>query len=94
MRQNKNRNRGSMEVENLKSYLANIGMKLKDFCELIDCDDKHMSNIMNGKKMAGHRLAKDVRDITGGVITLKTKMRKRDQKRQEAQQQQQKTCSV
>ncbi len=71
-----------MEVRNLKAYLANIGMTLKDFCEIIDCDDKHMSKIMNGHKNAGHRLAKDVRLATDGLINLKTRIRKRDLKRQ------------
>lgn len=83
-----------MEVTNLKAYLANIGMSLKDFCELIDIDDKHMSHVMHGKKTAGHRLAKDVREITSGVVSLNTRMRKRDQKRNQAQNNQQHACSV
>lgn len=83
-----------MQVENLKSYLANIGMTLKDFCELIDCDDKHMSNIIHGKKMASHRLAKDVKEATSGLISLPTRPRKRDLKRQQAQNHQQHACAV
>ncbi len=79
----------AMEVTNLKAYLANIGMSLKDFCEIIECDDKHMSHVMNGKKRAGHRLAKDVRQATSGLINLETRWRKLDQKRQDAQRKQQ-----
>ncbi len=76
-----------MEVCNLKAYLANIGLSLRDFCEIIDCDDKHMSKVMNGHKNAGHRLAKDVKQATNGLIQLPTRFRKRDQRRQQKQQQ-------
>lgn len=77
-----------MEVTNLKAYLANIGLTLKDFCEIIDIDDKHMSKIIHGHKNAGHRLAKDVREMTDGIILLKTRVRKRDLKRHQQQQKQ------
>lgn len=75
-----------MKVCNLKSYLANIGMTLKHFCEIIDCDDKHMSRVMNGKKNASRRLAKDILEATSGVIKLETRIRKRYQRRQNQQQ--------
>jgi len=81
-----------MQVTNLKAYLANIGISLKDFCEIIDCDIKHMSKVMHGKRLAGHRLAKDVRQATSGLIHLNTRVRKRDQKRN--QQQEQYACAV
>jgi len=77
-----------MEVSNLKSYLANIDMTLKDFCEIIDADDKHMSKLMHGKANASHRLAKDVRQATGGLIELKVRLRKKDIRKQEQQQKQ------
>jgi len=83
-----------MQVTNLKGYLATIGMSLKDFCEIIDCDDKHMSKIMHGKKNASHRLAKDVRQATDGLIHLNTRLRKKDIKRQQQQEQQQQLCGV
>lgn len=84
-----------MQVTNLKAYLANIGLSLKDFCEIIDCDDKHMSKIMHGHKNASHRLAKDVREATDGLIQLQTRLRKRDIKRQQQQQQKQdQLCGV
>ncbi len=69
-----------MQETNLKAYLAHIGMKLKDFCEIIDCDNKYMSSVINGKRRAGHRLAKEVRLATSGAVTLKTRVRKKDQK--------------
>lgn len=76
-----------MQVENLKAWLANIGMTLKDFCEIIDCDKKYLSKIMNGHRNAGHRLAKDIREATAGVIILKTRVRKKDQEKDQEQQQ-------
>ncbi len=83
-----------MQVSNLKSYLANIGMTAKDFCEIIDCDDKYMSKLINGKVNAGHRLAKDVREATDGLIQLRVRVRKKDMKKQEQQQKQDQLCSV
>lgn len=74
-----------MQVKNLKGYLATVGMTLKDFCEMLDCDDKHMSKVMNGHVTAGHRLAKDVKHATGGVIELQVRLRKRDLRMQEKQ---------
>ena len=71
-----------MIVSNLKAYLANIGMSLKDFCEIVDCDHKYMSNVMSGRKKCSHRLAKDVKEATGGLILLETAPRKRDQKKE------------
>ena len=70
-----------MEVKNLKAYLANKGITLKDFCESLDCDDGHLSKIMHGHKTASHRLAKDVREATEGLIELKTRVRKKDLKK-------------
>lgn len=81
-----------MEVSNLKSYLANIGMTLKDFSEILDVDDKHMSKLMNGKAVAGPRLAKDVRLATDGLINLKVRYRKKDHKKTEEQQKQNEVC--
>ena len=81
-----------MMVENLKAYLANIGMSLKDFCEIVDCDDKHLSKIMNGHKNAGHRLAKDIKEATSGLITLTTRIRKRDIRRQQKEQDKHSCC--
>lgn len=69
-----------MQVTNLKAYLAQINMTLREFCRLIDCDKGYMSCVMHGKKTASRRLAKDVREATRGVIHLQTRMRKKRQK--------------
>jgi len=66
-----------MEVNNLKSYLANIGMTHRAFCEKIDCNEAYLSSIINGGVKAGRRLAKDVFEATDGLIVLPTKPRRK-----------------
>jgi transcriptional regulator with XRE-family HTH domain len=61
-----------MEVTNLRAYLANIGMSMKQFADMLECDRTYMSLIANGRRLAGRRLAKDIEEATGGVIKLKT----------------------
>ncbi len=77
-----------MEVENLKAYLANINMTVKDFGEIIDCDPKYLSRLMNGKKYPSKRLSKDIRLATDGIIDLPTrpKLKVEESKKQEQQQ--------
>jgi len=62
-----------MEVTNLKSYLASVGMTMKDFAKKIDCQSQYLSVIANGNKHAGKRLAQAVFEATGGVVRLQTK---------------------
>lgn len=76
-----------MKVENLKAYLANIGMTVKDFCTIIDCDPKYMARIINGKGYPSKRLAKDIRLATGGVIDLPTRPKNKQTKSEKQQQQ-------
>lgn len=59
-----------MEVRNLRAYLANIGMQMKDFAKLVDCHPTYLSHIVTGRRMAGNRLAKDIRQATNGIISL------------------------
>lgn len=65
-----------MKVTNLKAYLANIGMKMKDFCESIDCDQGYLSHILSTGKPVGRRLSRDIENATNGIIKLKTRQRK------------------
>jgi transcriptional regulator with XRE-family HTH domain len=58
---------------NLKAYLANVGMTMTEFCEKIGCRRTYLSTICSGKTFPGHRLAKDIRAATGGVINLSTR---------------------
>ncbi len=54
----------------LKSYLAEIGMTVKDFSSLVECNYRYLSRIMNGHIKPGKRLAKEIEDITGGQVIL------------------------
>lgn len=54
----------------LKVYLATIDMTLKDFSELVGCDRRYLSRIMNGHVKPGKRLAKDVFQLTDGQVHL------------------------
>ena len=83
-----------MQVNNLKAYLANIGMTLRQFCEIIDIQEQHMSAIIHGKRMPGPRLAKDVFQATDGLISLPHRPRKRHQKNNESQNQQDQAIAV
>ncbi len=83
-----------MEINNLKAYLANIGMSTRDFCEIIEVNEKYMSSIIHGKRIPGPRLAKDILQATDGLIQLKTRLRKKDQKSNETQNQQQQPLPV
>jgi hypothetical protein len=65
-----------MEVRNLRAYLANIGVTLKDFAEAVECHPHHLSSIINGRFTAGHRLARDIFQATDGVVQVPTKKRK------------------
>lgn len=73
-----------MKVSNLKAYLANIGMTIKDFCVIIDCDHKYLSKIMTGKAKASHRLAKDIKEATDGLIVLEAAPKKRHKDKEKA----------
>lgn len=54
----------------LKSYLADIGMTVKDFSALLECNYRYMSRIMNGHVKPGKRLAQDIEDLTDGQVKL------------------------
>ncbi len=83
-----------MQVNNLKAYLANIGMTTRDFSEIIDVTENYMSSIIHGKRRAGPRLAKDVLQATDGLISLPCRTRKKDQKNDESQNENQEAVAV
>jgi len=74
-----------MEVQNIRAYLANIGMTLKDFSESIGTTPTYISAIDKGTKRASARLAKDICAATNGIIKLKTRVRKKNLKGKEQQ---------
>ena len=54
----------------LKSYLADIGMTVKDFSSLVQCNYRYMSRLMNGHAKPGKRLNQDIVDLTDGQVNL------------------------
>lgn len=83
-----------MEITNLKAYLCQINMTVKDFCEIIDYNPTYLSHILNGRVLPGHRLARDINKATNGVVKIQAAPRKRDMKRMEAEKQQQDSIAV
>lgn len=65
-----------MEVNNLKAYLANIGMTMKDFAAIIEVDVAYLTDIAKYRKFAGKRLAKDIYEMTDGVVVVMTRPKK------------------
>lgn len=83
-----------MQVTNLKAFLANIEMTLKEFSEIVDVAPAYLSRVLNGKVIPGRRLARDIERATSGTIVLKTRVRKKDQKSQDSQDEQNYTIFV
>jgi len=54
----------------LKVYLAEIGMTLKDFSELLEINHRYLSRIMNGHIKPGRRLAADISRLTDGKVKI------------------------
>ena len=78
-----------MQIDNLRAYLANIGMSFVDFGVILDTHPGHLSRVASGRVYAGKRLAKDISQATGGIINLPTRPNRRkrtDLKKQEQQQ--------
>jgi hypothetical protein len=68
----------------LKSYLAEIGMSVKDFSSLVGCNYRYMSRIMNGHTMPGKRLKKNIEDLTCGQVELIYKNKRIKQAQQDS----------
>lgn len=72
-----------MQVTNLKAYLGEIGMTIKDFCEIIEYNHMYVSGVLNGRRLATHRLAREISRATGGVVKLNAAPRKKDRIQQQ-----------
>ena len=82
-----------MEVQNLRAYLANIGMTMRDFAQVIECSPMYLSHVMAGRRKIGKRLARDIRQATDGIIDLSAVPQKKAAAK-DSQQQQQQPASV
>lgn len=62
-----------MQVSNLRSYLAETGMSIKQLSEMIEYNPEYIRQIARGHALPSHRLARDILKATNGVVKLKTK---------------------
>ena len=69
-----------MQIENLKAYIANVGMTSKDFSEMIGCTRPFLSAVINGKKFPSKTFQRKVYEITEGEIILPLRQRKNAKK--------------
>ncbi len=72
-----------MEVQNLKSYLANVGMTMKQFGDLINYNPDYIRHVSSGKILPSFRMARDIRNATGGIVDLEAQTKKRKKNKSE-----------
>lgn len=65
-----------MEVQNLKSYLANVGMTMKQFGDLINYNPHYIRQVAIGKITPSFRMARDIRNATNGIVDLQAQTKK------------------
>lgn len=75
-----------MQVQNLKAYLANIGMTIHDFSVIVECNPRYLSRIINKHCLPGKRLAKDISLMTDGLIEFPINERKNKAKEKQTKQ--------
>lgn len=59
-----------MENMRLKVYLAHERMTVKEFSELIKRTPSYVGSIASGRLKASYHMCEQIRDITGGKVTL------------------------
>lgn len=63
----------------LKAYLAEEGLTMKEFAELLGVHEKYISVIANGRIMPGKRLKRDIESMTGDKVKLEENMKVKKQ---------------
>lgn len=66
-----------MNINNLKAYVANNNMTLKQFAQSIGFSPQYLSNICRGTSTPGRWLVYAVKNATNGVVDLQEKVKKR-----------------
>ena len=61
---------------NIKAYLANIDMSIKDFCQLVGCAPSYLSSISKGRMKPSPRLARDIEKMTDGMVKIEASKKK------------------
>ena len=76
-----------MQITNLRSYLIQVGMNMKQFAEQIGCNRCYLATLLSGKAYASARLSKDIFEATGGVIRMPTRKEAEKKIKEETQNQ-------
>lgn len=64
----------------LREYLFRNRITITDFGKKIDCPRAYLSQIVNGHKKPGKRLAKAIQDATNDVVTIQELLQIRGEK--------------
>lgn len=62
----------------LREYLFRNRLTITDFGKKIDCPRAYLSQIVNGHKKPGKRLAKVIEDATNGEVTAQELLQTKD----------------
>ena len=54
----------------LKDYLDENNKSVEKFARKLQCSTGHLSRVIHMKIKPSKRLAKDIQDLTGGVVTV------------------------
>lgn len=60
---------------NLKAYLAEIGVSLKDLARILDYDPRYLSHVMHGHTKPSIRLSKEIEKLTNGEVKIKPSLK-------------------
>jgi transcriptional regulator with XRE-family HTH domain len=60
-----------MQVTNLRSYLAEKNMTLREFSEKLEYTYVYVSRVASGKVKPSARMIRDINKLTEGVVDLK-----------------------
>lgn len=64
---------------NLKVYLATHDLKVKDFCNMLECTRSYFSRVKNNHVIPSKRFAKDVERLTNGEVKAEELLKIKEQ---------------
>lgn len=65
------------EVKNIKAYLANENITIRDFSKIVDISPDYCGRIFRGEILPSRQLAKRIYCETNGFLKLPYKLKKR-----------------
>ena len=61
---------------NLRMYLAEQNLKVKDFSKLVGCNENYLSRISHNRILPSKRLAKEIERVTEGKVKIAHTLKK------------------